>query len=543
MIIKALWQMRKLEVFSIVLFHFIAALLGLALIALVHQTLFEPRLSLPHAGISYLILLPLLFVIGVSSYRQLSKLGAQVLSKLRMDLSAKVLTMDYQEQQAMGGNRIHNLLTQDLVILGDAFRALPLLAFNGALLLCSMLYLWWLSGVFFAFYLGILALAFVTAALLTKRSAKLMKNLTDSEQLLNQQFAVMINGAKELNLNPVRSCHFFENNLKSACNSLQQDTLSAEKHTSVMLNWITILIFVVLGFLLLISGTSLTPDAATLSGFVLMTLFIRGPIVSIASYMPALIKGNMVWRQLSSLGFCDSFNTPTSEQQKLQLDKVNKRPNPYFQQLELRQVTYQYANDADQAGFILGPINFTLKRGEINFIYGGNGSGKSTLAKVLTGLYPSSDGKILINGQIIEHNKRLNTLFSSVFFDFQLFDHIIDEQGNNTDDTIINNWLERLEMHHKVLAKNAKLTTTALSQGQRKRLALMVAACEQRPILLFDEWAADQDPYFKRIFYHQLLPYLQSIGKTIVAITHDENYFYCADKLYRLNQGKLERLG
>ena len=536
MIVKALWQMRKVEVIKVAFAHFIAALLGLALIVLVHQTLFEPRLSITQAGVAYLILLPILFIVGVSSYRQLSKLGAEVLAKLRMDLSAKVLAMDYQQQQAMGASRIHSLLTQDLVILGDAFRALPLLAFNVALLACSMLYLWWLSGLFFAFYLGILALAFVTAAVLTKRSAQLMKTLRDSEQQLNLQFAIMINGAKELSLNQVRSNHFFEHSLKNASHSLEQNTLSAEKHTSLMINWITLLVFVVLGFLLLISGTSLTPDATTLSGFVIMTLFIRGPIVSIASFMPALVKGNVVWLQINNLGFTPSNKSNEQQQQLI------PSTNPYFQQLKLRQVTYHYPNDADQAGFCLGPINFTLKRGEINFIVGGNGSGKSTLAKVLTGLYGKSEGKILINGQVTD-NKKLNALFSSVFFDFQLFDHIIDEQGNDTDDTIINSWLERLEMHHKVLAKNAKLTTTALSQGQRKRLALMVAACEQRPILLFDELAADQDPYFRRVFYRQLLPYLQSIGKTIVAITHDENYFDCADKLYRLNQGKLERLG
>lgn len=538
MIIKALWQLRRLEVLKVAFAHLVAALLGLALIVLVHQTLFDPRLSLQQASIAYVVLLPILFAVGVSSYRQLSKLGAQVLGELRMKLSAKILTMDFQQQQAMGATRIHSLLTQDLVILGDAFRALPLLAFNLALLLCSLIYLWWLSALFFIFYLGVLAVAFGTAAVLTKRSAQLMKNLRDSEQQLNQQFSAMVNGAKELTLNQVRSQHFFENALQSASISLQDNTLTAEKHTSLMINWITLLVFVILGFLLLISGTSLAPDAATLSGFVIMTLFIRGPIVSIASFMPALVKGNVVWRQMLNLG----FNLPTKNQGPSHA--FNSPKAEYFQQLDLHKVCYHYGKHkpSDEVGFTLGPIDFHLKRGQINFIVGGNGSGKSTLAKVLTGLYAKSSGNICLNGQAIEHTTQLNSLFSSVFFDFQLFEHIIDEQGNDACETIINQWLARLEMSHKVLAKNAKLSTTALSQGQRKRLALMVAACEQRPILLFDEWAADQDPHFRQVFYRQLLPYLQSIGKTIVAITHDENYFDCADTLYRLDQGKLDKL-
>ena len=82
-------------------------------------------------------------------------------------------------------------------------------------------------------------------------------------------------------------------------------------------------------------------------------------------------------------------------------------------------------------------------------------------------------------------------------------------------------------------------STTRLSRGQRKRLALVTAYLEDRPIYLFDEWAADQDPLFRRVFYQRLLPELKRRGKTVVAVTHDDRYFDAADQLIKLEEGKV----
>ena len=68
---------------------------------------------------------------------------------------------------------------------------------------------------------------------------------------------------------------------------------------------------------------------------------------------------------------------------------------------------------------------------------------------------------------------------------------------------------------------------------------MVVAYLEQRPFLVFDEWAADQDPVFKEVFYRQLLPELKAAGKTVFVISHDDKYFDCADKLLRMEHGQL----
>jgi len=195
-------------------------------------------------------------------------------------------------------------------------------------------------------------------------------------------------------------------------------------------------------------------------------------------------------------------------------------------------------------GFHVGPVNMTLKRGELVFLIGGNGSGKSTLAMLLTGLYQPVSGDILLDGQVVEASsmESYRRLFSAVFTDVHLFDRLIDDQGQAIDPALVHNWLERLKMQDKIKLEGNRVLNLKLSKGQTKRLALLLATAEQRDILLLDEWAADQDPHFRRIFYRELLPWLQSLGKTVFAISHDDHYFLHADRLLEMRDGTLSEL-
>lgn len=129
--------------------------------------------------------------------------------------------------------------------------------------------------------------------------------------------------------------------------------------------------------------------------------------------------------------------------------------------------------------------------------------------------------------------------FSVVFSDFYLFDRLLGLDDFNRDRQT-QDYLEQLHLEHKVKINNGAFSTTALSQGQRKRLALLTAYLEDRAIYVFDEWASDQDPAFKKIFYMQLLPELRSRGKAIVVVSHDDRYFDQADRIVKLDYGKVE---
>jgi putative ATP-binding cassette transporter len=174
-------------------------------------------------------------------------------------------------------------------------------------------------------------------------------------------------------------------------------------------------------------------------------------------------------------------------------------------------------------------------------VTGGNGSGKTTLAKVLTGLYIPESGQINVDGKPIsdENRERYRQLFSVVFSEIFLFESLLGLDSPEIDSRA-SQYLLKLELDQKVQVKDGALSTVDLSQGQRKRLSLLTAYLEDRPIYIFDEWAADQDPVFKDVFYYQILLELKSRGKTVIVISHDDRYYSIADRIVKLDYGKIE---
>ena len=77
------------------------------------------------------------------------------------------------------------------------------------------------------------------------------------------------------------------------------------------------------------------------------------------------------------------------------------------------------------------------------------------------------------------------------------------------------------------------------SKGQSKRMSMIFALLEKKPILILDEWAADQDPHFRKYFYEELIPMFKAQGKTVVAVTHDDAYFHLANRIIKFDYGSI----
>ncbi len=260
--------------------------------------------------------------------------------------------------------------------------------------------------------------------------------------------------------------------------------------------------------------------------------YLMRPLITILSISQSLIQAGVALRKINTLGLSLSSRaealvlTTTSSQQ--------------FDRISIQQATQSYHLAGEENTFTLGLIDLTLNPGELVFIVGGNGSGKSTLAKLLNGLYVPDSGEVRLDGTLINDlNRELyRQLFSTVFADFYLFDRLVGWRLADVDEQA-KIYLEQLQLTHKVVVQDGKLSTTALSQGQRKCLALLTAYLEDRPIYLFDEWAAAQDPFFREIFYQQLLPELKQRGKAVVVISHDDRYFHLAERLLKLEYGQI----
>nr|BFE95503.1 hypothetical protein GCM10020185_60390 [Pseudomonas brassicacearum subsp. brassicacearum] len=290
----------------------------------------------------------------------------------------------------------------------------------------------------------------------------------------------------------------------------------------------------VIGLVLALQSLWLGTDKAVLSGFVLVLLYMKGPLEYLVMTLPVISRANIAFKRIAELA--EQFSSP--EPHLLLNDKRVAKPT--IQQLELRDVHYAFpAVDGSQA-FALGPVNLSIAQGDIVFIVGENGGGKTTLIKLLLGLYAPQGGDILLDGEPVLAAQRddYRQLFTTIFLPITTcsmnWSRAINKCLKNA-----NRYLERLEIAHKVSIRDGAFSTTDLSTGQRKRLALLNAWLEERPVLVFDEWAADQDPVFRRIFYTELLPELKALGKTIIVISHDDRYFDIADQLIRMQAGRV----
>jgi putative ATP-binding cassette transporter len=267
--------------------------------------------------------------------------------------------------------------------------------------------------------------------------------------------------------------------------------------------------------------------------YALTLLYLMTPMQVILNSLPQMSRANVALKKTQELGFTLASQPAESA---AHLEAV---PNDWST-LELCGITHVYHREGETEDFVLGPMKLSFRPGELVFIVGGNGSGKTTLVKLLTGLYTPESGQILLNGTAVDDESRevYRQHFSAVFSDFYLFEQMLGLVDPELDRQA-REYLDQLRLSHKVQILNGKFSTTDLSQGQRKRLGLLTAYLEDRPIYVFDEWAADQDPQFKAIFYKQLLPELRARGKTVFVITHDDRYYHVADRVIKLDDGQI----
>jgi putative pyoverdin transport system ATP-binding/permease protein len=317
--------------------------------------------------------------------------------------------------------------------------------------------------------------------------------------------------------------------------SLRRNNITGTGIMAVAAGWFQVLIFSLLGLLIFALPALRTTDVQTLTGYTIVILYMLIPLDNLTGLLPQLTRANIALKKIESLGL--SLTAESAEKEMTEDAPVG----PTWKRLDLVGVTHSYHRERENSVFTLGPINLSFEPGELTFLTGGNGSGKTTLAKLLTGLYLPESGQIYLDGEAITDANRdyYRQHFSVVFSDFFLFESLLGLESNELDDQA-REYLVQLQLEHKVQVNKGALSTIDLSQGQRKRLALLTAFLENRSFYVFDEWAADQDPLFRDIFYLQILPELKARGKTVLVISHDDRYYHLGDRLVKLDYGQIE---
>lgn len=531
-LIKFLLRNSKEVVILTIVAGIIGGLSNAGLIAIIHAALSRTDGPASNLLISFGGLCVLMLISNITSQVMLLRLSQEAIFDLRLRLCRQILKAPLRNIEEAGSSKLLAALTSDTVAVSQALLSVPVICIQMTTLLACMLYVSWLSlplfiGLFIFFFVGL-----ISYQLPLRKGMKYLTLARVETEKLFGHFRALSEGNKELKLNRTRREEFFDLDLQSSARAMRRFvTLGMSMYISAE-TWGRILYFVFIGAILFASNET----GPTLTGYVLIVLYIMGPISALLTSLPTFTQAQVSLKRLQELGLSLRSDKTESESngQPAQAD-------PVWTSLQLKGVTHSYRQENDDSNFTLGPIDLTFKPGELVFLVGGNGSGKSTLAKILTGLYIPESGEVELAGHVIndESREEYRQLFTAIFSDFYLFHRIPGAAVAETDlDGQAKEYLRQFQLSEKVTVESGHLLTPGLSHGQRKRLALLMAYLEDRPFYVFDEWAADQDPYFKNIFYTKLLPELKSKGKTILVISHDDRYYHIADRIIKLDYGR-----
>jgi putative ATP-binding cassette transporter len=515
-------------------FSIIAGAGGAALVAVVAKALSGPA----NVGSAWYFfgLCLLTLVCRATAEISLMRLTQTGMLRLRVALSHKLLATPYKQLQTLGKNGLYVILTRDVDTCIQMFPLIPGVICNIIIIVSCTGYLAWLSWpicLVFICFAGIGMPAFHRAQQIPRRQ---MTQVRESAETLSGHLLNMINGSKELQLNRQRGTLFVDQVVAPAAQQFRNWFVRCMTNYAWVGHAGGTLFYVALGSLIFIVPAWIPQQREVLTSTTLVLLYVIGPMTELLGAVPAVHEASVSLKKIEQLDTSLRGIAPPPAD-----------PSPFINgaglHLTLRGVCHRYPGEIEDQQFMLGPVDLELRQGEILFITGGNGSGKSTLAMLLLGLYEPEAGDILLNGQAVTPTRRecYRQHFSAVFADFHLFEQLLGADRESQEQRA-RHYLKSMGMEHKVKIKNGVFSTLALSTGQRKRLALIASYLEDRPIYVFDEWAADQDPMFKRVFYTELLPELKARGKAVVVISHDDAYFGTADRILKLEDGRVREL-
>lgn len=523
------WRQYRWPFMAVMALSLASAALGIGLIAFINVRLIEMVDTSLSVLPEFLGLLLLLMAVTLGSQLALTTLGHHFVYRLRSEFIKRILDTQVERVEQLGSASLLAGLTSDVRAITIAFVRLPELVQGIILTFGSAAYLAWLSTKMLAVTALWIVVTIWGGYLLVARVYKHMAVLRETEDKLYNDYQTVLEGRKELTLNRERAEHIFNHLYIPDAREYRHHIIRADTFHLSAVNWSNIMMLGAIGLVFWMANSLGWADTNVAATYSLTLLFLRTPLLSAVGALPTLLSAQVAFNKLKKFDLAP-FKAEFPRPQAF----------PDWETLELRNVTFRYQDNA----FSVGPVNLTIHRGEMLFLIGGNGSGKSTLAMLLTGLYQPQSGEILLDGKALNAEKPedYRKLFSAVFTDVWLFEQLLGPEGQQADPALVEKWLSHLQMSHKLELKEGKILNLKLSKGQKKRVALLLALAEERDIILLDEWAADQDPHFRREFYQVLLPLMQEMGKTIFAISHDDHYFIHADRLLEMRDGQLSEL-
>lgn len=480
---------------------------------------------------------------------------------IRLDLLSWLQQIRHAEFEQLNESEVRTLVTHDAVIVAQFWPTLVSLFVSSVTVTLCVAYLAWTNPwQLLALSLGMTATLALYAAE-TARLPLLFKRSRDSYAKFSEKVTEMLDGAKELKLDRRRRVSDFWPQLQALSDQHRDESAAAHRKGMMAGATGSATFFLLIGAAVLLSHLTSHEGAQSSAQLVIVLLYLSGPINKIVNNLPAYGGAASAARRIEAArAFLRNAREPDAAALPPGEAETGRKPGHAtehgpvpgnaggrevqadtcplppilrdWRTLRFDKVEYHYPA-ADRPGAKFGPVSFTIQRGEITLVVGPNGAGKSTAGKLLTGLYQPTRGAILLDGQAVSvlPPDDYRQMFSAIYSDFHLFDNLM--RPDHSLDRF-ERLLDEFRLPRALLVDRSRDSLRRLSDGQRRRLALLMGLIEDKPIYFFDEWASDQDPEFRAYFYNDVMQRLRQAGKTVVAITHDDTYFGVADHLVRI---------
>ncbi|MDO8343145.1 MAG: cyclic peptide export ABC transporter [Cellvibrio sp.] len=482
----------------------------------------------PTSDMARLFLVTCLCIIVIKSLSRIisAYIALKASMEHRFSLYNRIQRLPYISLEQIGHARLINLLTVDVPAVTNAAMGLPIIWVSSVTILGTLGYLVYLDAKVFVFVLSCLGIAMITYQVPMLFGHRYYARSRDQQDRIQEGYKGLIFGSKEMKLNREKAKEFCQDELIEPDFKVLRYDLKGVSIVTFAENYGEIISFLVIGIVVFHFPYVFQLNQQEMFGIVMALLYLTGPVGVILSSIGAMQQGRVSLRKI--VAFYSRLVEEGSSCSCAALDDWNS--------IQLRNVTFRYSDE----GFCLNKISAEFRKGQVTFIVGGNGSGKSTLSKILSLHYRATFGEIQFGHQIVGDNNisTARESIGAIYSDFYVFPRLY----GNPDLGRIESYIRFLGLDKKVSVVNGRFSTTDLSDGQKKRLALLALLLEDRPVCIFDEWAADQDPEFREIFYLSIIPELRSLGKVVIIVSHDDRYFDCADQIIVMDQGSVREV-
>jgi putative ATP-binding cassette transporter len=481
----------------------------------------------------YIVLFLIFFITKRYSLKHASVEVEKIIKNARDRISKKIMRSELVTMESLDSSSLFTRLTRDTAIISQASFQITGAAQSVIMIFFAMIYIFTISKM--AFFIIIATSTFITLTYFSfsKEFTKNLMRVDKIEEGFIGSLTSIIKGFKELKINSYKSQKVIERHTM-ILDELTDSKIKISDLFVTAIMYAEIFLYLLLALIVFVLPHLTTMESTTIIKLTAATLFIIGPFGMIVGIIPMVSKTEGAIRNIDDLE--KILDQKSKEVLSIETDSEEIEE---FKSIELRDTEFYYLDERGDRLFSIGPINLTVNRGEIIFIIGGNGSGKSTLVKTLLGLYTPKRGNIYVNSETVDryNYQAYRDLYSIILGDFYLFDRFYGLE--DVDKKLVNRLLKEMQLSSKTKFIDGKFTNINLSTGQRKRLALILSILEDKPIYVFDEWAADQDPEFRKYFYTTILKELQAKGKTVIAVTHDDAYFEVANRVFKIDYGHM----